>query len=83
MPEVWDVEQQRWNPEHESVKQLANIESILGAILWMRDECAEPFAFSWMTSRAGRAVLGDTPNKTVMNLLRDFVRVKKDDDVPL
>ena len=29
----WDVEQQRWNPEHESVKQLANIESILGAIL--------------------------------------------------
>ena len=25
---------------------------------------------------------GDTQDKTVMNLLRDFVRVKKDDDVP-
>ena len=41
--EVWDVEQQRWNGEHESVKQLANIDSIEGAILWFRNECPEPF----------------------------------------
>ena len=24
-------EQQRWNPDHEAIKQLANIESIMGA----------------------------------------------------
>ena len=81
--EVWDVEQQRWNPEHESVKQLANIESILGAILWFRDECAEPFCLLLDDFQGqGEGVLGDTQDKTVMNLLRDFVRVKKDDDVP-
>ena len=81
--EVWDIEQQRWNPEHESVKQLANIESILGAILWFRDECAEPFCLLLDDFQGqGEGVLGDTQDKTVMNLLRDFVRVKKDDDVP-
>ena len=81
--EVWDVEQQRWNPEHESVKQLANIESILGAILWFRDECAEPFCILLDDYQGqGEGVLGDTQDKTVMNLLRDFVRAKKDDDVP-
>lgn len=81
--EVWDVDQQRWDPEHESVKQLANIDNILGAILWFRDECSEPFCLLLDDFQGqGEGVLGDTQDKTVMNLLRDFVRVKKDDDVP-
>jgi len=81
--EVWDVDQQRWNSEHESVKQLANIDSILGAILWFRDDCPEPFCLLLDDFQGqGEGVLGDTQDKTVMNLLRDFVRVKKDHDVP-
>ena len=39
--EVWDVEQQRWNPEHESVKQLPTSRASGGHSL-ARDECAEP-----------------------------------------
>ena len=81
--EVWDVGPQRWNPEHESVKQLANIDSIENAILWFRNECEEPFCLLLDDYQGqGVGVLGDTPDKTVMNLLREFVRVKKDPDVP-
>lgn len=80
---VWDVEQQRWNSEHESVKQLANIEGIFDAILWFRDECPQPFCLLLDDFQGqGGPGLGDTMDKSVMNLLRDFVRVKKADDVP-
>ena len=42
MPAVWDISQQRWNPDHEAIKQLADKKSIMGQILWMRDECPDP-----------------------------------------
>ena len=83
MPAVWDISQQRWNPDHEAIKQLADKKSIMGQILWMRDECPDPFCILLDDYQGrGGSGLGDAPNKDVMKFMRDFVRVKKDPNAP-
>jgi len=76
-PEVWDG--QKWDREHPDVKQLANKGEFSELILWFRDKCKLPVCLL-LDDMQGPLI--DAPNKGVMGLFRDFVRVKKDKTVP-
>jgi ATP-dependent 26S proteasome regulatory subunit len=75
--EVWDG--QKWVRDHQEVKQLANVVEFTNTILWFRDKCKLPVC---LLLDDMQGLLIDAPNKSVMALLRDFVRVKKDKNIP-
>ena len=76
-PEVWDG--QKWDRDHQEMKQLANKAGFAETVLWFRDKCKLPVC---LLLDDMQGLLIDAPDKSVMALLRDFVRVKKDKSIP-
>jgi AAA+ superfamily predicted ATPase len=82
-PEVWDVGEQRWVRDHESIKEVAKFAEWQQHIRWFRDQCPHPVCLLLDDMQGKNSALGDTQDKLVMATLRDFVRVKKDTSNPV
>ena len=78
-PEVW--EGGRWIKNHESVKAVVKKTSWAQVVRWFQDECKQPFCILLDDMQGRGTGLGDGPDKLVMSVLRDFVRIKKDDTI--
>ena len=79
--EAYDYQLQRWTREHERLKQKPQGNNTVQEIEWLRNTAKFPFCLL-LDDMQGRGHFGDGPEKNIMSVLRDFVRVKTDDSKP-
>lgn len=79
--EAYDYQLQRWTREHECLKQKVQGNNTVAEIEWLRNSAKFPFCLL-LDDMQGRGHFGDGPEKNIMSVLRDFVRVKTEDNKP-